>query len=224
MRHETVLQVHGSLLQFFQYGESLMKNAAASGNAIQAQAPVKSDVVSPQRSQSPVRAPSPERPPSPKREIREDEEQDDLEEGETGSAENIDLDESKDEGDAENEEEKAAVPPPQQKEKQGASKVLKIVKKKKHEEETIPVVTFDEGDFPALGKISIQAATVPEPNTKKPKEPVIRLAVRGNQKQRREEKQKQEQRLMGAASLLDQDPATVVEDLSIPRRVRANIL
>lgn len=92
------------------------------------------------------------------------------------------------------------------------AKSLKIVKKKRQNEEPredTPTIAFEEGDFPALGKISIQSPSVSV--DLKTKEPVIRMA-RGNQKQRREEKLKMER--MGAASMDDHD-----SDLSIPRHV-----
>ena len=208
MRHETVLQIHGSLLQFFQYGESLMKKAALDVPEVQRpqipdspnRSPTLEQHSSPQASptleqpSSPQASPTLEQHSSPQASPKQHSSSLKMEGKESGvdTGENVVEQVTTSSGES--------------------RKPIKVIKKRKEKENVdvdVNAIGFDEGDFPALGKISLKVPSVVD------KEPAIRIATRGNQKQRREDKQKEK---MGVNSLIEHDSTLSVDE--IPREVK----
>jgi hypothetical protein len=257
MRHDTVLQIHGSLLQFFQYGESVMKNATEqTAQPLQKRPPSPKRVPSPSQSlssqpspsQSLSSQPSPSQPspsqpspsqPSPGQPLSRQVSPSQHSPRQTlpsqysprrtsSSIESEGRDVVETRHDDTCHPTQPITPP-------FSKKSLKVIKKKK-EEEGEGGIQFDTNEFPALGQGSIhlgserggQGGTGSMIGTfssdGKSREPMIRMAARGNQKQRREERLKQE-RMGGGTSGLDYDDSSVsLEEHMIPKEVKVDLM
>lgn len=221
IRADVAQQLHSSLLQFFQYGESLMKKTNPApeekvvANLAIAMSPDddKDSSTRKRRTPSPVRQSSPVRQPSPV--------------VDAGIAEMVDSVVQ----DMDNEAPAVSTP----------TKTLKILKRKDKsnkntaepsasqppatttttkKNEVVETVKFDDMDFPVLGKDASEPV-----KEEKSKEPQIRIARQGNQKQRREEKQKHDLDIkVGAISIMDEgspdDDIVIPDDSHLPRAER----
>lgn len=249
MRHDTVLQIHGSLLQFFQYGESVMKNATEqTAQPLQNRPPSPKRVPSPSQSlssQSLSSQPSPSQP-SPGQPLSRQVSPSQHSPRQYSPRQTLPSQHSPRRTSSSIEPEGRDVVetrhddtchPTQPITPPFSKKSLKVIKKKKEGEgEGEGGIQFDTNEFPALGQGSIHLGSERGgqggagsmigtfSSEGKSREPMIRMAARGNQKQRREERLKQE-RMGGGTSGLDYDDSSVsLEEHMIPKEVKVDLM
>ena len=235
MRHDTVLQIHGSLLQFFQYGESVMKNATGqTTQSLQNRPPSPKRLPSPNQSLSSQPSPSQHSPEQPlSRQVSPSQhsprQTSPSQHSPSQTSPSIEP-EGRDVVETRHDD---TIEPTRPITTTFLKKSLKVIKKKKEIEKEGKgegSIQFDTNDFPALGQGSIHLVSEKGgqggivgmigtgPSEGKSKEPMIRIAARGNQKQRREERLKQE-RMGGTSGLEYHDSSVSLEEILIPKEV-----